>query len=65
MVKRPLEFGRFEFAVLASLRVAQLSRGCVPLVAVGHHKRTTTAQMEIAELKVVGGYTVPLPVPLI
>lgn len=52
MVKRPLELGVFEFAVMAGLRAAQLSRGCVPLVEVGSHKKTTTAQMEVAELKV-------------
>lgn len=52
MVKRPVAFGRFEFAVLAGLRAAQLSRGCVPLVPTGGHKLTTTAQIEVAEYKV-------------
>jgi len=39
--------GAFEFAVLASLRAAQLCRGCVPRVQ-GDHCRAVTAQMEVA-----------------
>ena len=39
--------GKFEFARLATLRTAQLIRGCRPLVpACG--KMTTTAQREVA-----------------
>ena len=52
MIKRPDAIGRFEFAVLSSLRAAQLSRGCVPLVDVGTHKKITTAQQEVARYKV-------------
>jgi DNA-directed RNA polymerase subunit K/omega len=52
MVKRPLHMGRFEFAVVCGLRAAQLSRGCIALVPAGH-KLTTTAQMEVAEAKIV------------
>ena len=59
MIKRPDDFGRFEFAVLSSLRAAQLSRGCLPLVTVGLHKLATTAQMEVAERKVVRSPHVP------
>ena len=55
MVKRPTEIGKFEFAVLCGLRAAQLSRGCIALVPVADHKLTTTAQMEVAEYKVVRG----------
>jgi len=52
MIKRPDAIGRFEFAVLSSLRAAQFSRGCVPLVDVGIHKMITTAQQEVARYKV-------------
>jgi DNA-directed RNA polymerase subunit K/omega len=52
MIKRPDAIGRFEFAVLSSLRAAQLLRGCVPLVDVGIHKIVTTAQEEVARHKV-------------
>jgi DNA-directed RNA polymerase subunit K/omega len=45
--------GRFEFVKLSSLRAAQLTRGCVARVPEGH-KRTTTAQHEIAAGKVCG-----------
>lgn len=47
MVKRPIEVGAFEFAVLAGLRATQLTRGCTPRVK-GSHKVIVTAQMEIA-----------------
>lgn len=43
--------GGFEFVVLATLRAAQLMRGCRPRVD-GAHKATTTAQVEVAEGKV-------------
>lgn len=52
MVRRPIEFNSFEFVVLAGLRAAQLTRGCTPKVD-GTHKIITTAQIEIAEGKVV------------
>jgi hypothetical protein len=44
--------GKFRFAVLASLRAVQLTNGCTPRVA-GIHKRTTMAQLEVAQDKVV------------
>jgi hypothetical protein len=55
MVKRPAQYGAYRFAVLSGLRVAQLVRGSVPRVVVGQHKLTTTAQMEVAEMKVLEG----------
>lgn len=47
----PELMNRFEFVRLSSLRAAQLMRGCTPRVPEGH-KRTTTAQHEIAGGKV-------------
>jgi DNA-directed RNA polymerase subunit K/omega len=44
--------GEFEFAVLAGLRAAQLTRGCTPRVD-SSNKVAVTAQREIAERKVV------------
>jgi DNA-directed RNA polymerase subunit K/omega len=64
MVKRPDGFGRFEFAVMSGLRAAQLSRGCVPLVPVGTQKLTTTAQMEVAEYKVLRQWIAVIPMPV-
>jgi len=58
MVKRPVGFGAFEFAVIAGLRAVQLSRGCLPRVDHGNHKLVITAQMEVAQFKVARG---PLP----
>jgi DNA-directed RNA polymerase subunit K/omega len=52
MVQRPIAFNAFEFAVLAGLRAGQLARGCTPRV-VHADKITVTAQMEVAEGKVV------------
>ena len=52
MVQRPVEFNAFEFVVLAGLRAAQLMRGCTPRVE-GTHKVIMTAQMEVANRKVV------------
>lgn len=52
MVQRPSEFNAFEFVVLSGLRAAQLMKGCTPRVE-GAHKIIMTAQMEIAERKVV------------
>ena len=51
MIKRPLEVGAFEFAVVCGLRAAQLMRGCIPLVE-GVHKNTVMAQLEVAAGKV-------------
>lgn len=58
MVRARAGLGAFEFAVLSSLRVAQLIRGCSPRVA-STHKHIMTAQMEVAAGTVVG-----LPVPV-
>jgi DNA-directed RNA polymerase subunit K/omega len=52
MVQRPVELNAFEFAVMAGLRAAQLSRGCTPRVN-GSGKVAVTAQLEIAERKIV------------
>ena len=52
MIHRPPDVGVFEFVVLAGLRAAQLTRGCIPRVE-GAHKIITTAQMEVAAVKVV------------
>jgi len=52
VIQRPVEFNAFEFVVLAGLRAAQLMRGCTPRVE-STHKLITTAQMEIAQHKVV------------
>jgi len=47
VVHRPSNIGAFEFAVLASLRAAQLCRGCVARVD-GDHTIAVMAQMEVA-----------------
>src|SRR5947207_10066894 len=52
VVQRPPGFNAFEFVVLSGLRAAQLMRGCTPRV-VSAHKVITTAQMEVAEWKVI------------
>ncbi len=52
MVQRPKWLNVFEFAVLAGLRASQLSRGCTPRVT-GSNKVAVTAQMEVAEGKVL------------
>lgn len=51
MVNRPAALNAFEFAVLSSLRAAQLMRGCLPRLD-GTHKLTMMAQMEVAAGKV-------------
>ena len=43
--------GAFHFAVLASLRAAQLMRGC-PARVDGLHKHTVIAQLEVSQRKV-------------
>jgi DNA-directed RNA polymerase subunit K/omega len=48
MIQRPPGMSAFHFVVLASLRVAQLSRGCLPRVDGGGHKRAVIAQLEVA-----------------
>jgi DNA-directed RNA polymerase subunit K/omega len=52
VVQRPAEFSAFEFVVLSGLRAAQLLRGCTPRVD-GTHKIIMTAQMEVAQRKVL------------
>ena len=52
MIRRPDGMGSFEFVVVASLRAAQLARGCTPRVTAIHTK-TITAQLEVAEGKVL------------
>jgi hypothetical protein len=47
-VQRPPSMGAFQFVVLATLRAAQLIRGCRPRVK-GTHKATVLAQFEVAE----------------
>lgn len=51
MVRRPSDYSVFEFAVVASLRAAQLSRGCTPRVDRAP-KVAITAQLEVAAGKV-------------
>ena len=51
MTQNAAETSRFTFVRLASLRTAQLMRGCTPRVAVCL-KLTTTAQREVAGGKV-------------
>ena len=62
MVQRPPAVGAFQFVVLATLRAAQLTRGCRPRVA-GTHKAAVTAQIEIAEGKVRQFLDTPVVVP--
>jgi hypothetical protein len=59
---RPPNMGLFQFVVLASLRAAQLTRGCVPR-AEGIHKHTVMAQLEVSQGKVVQD-TMPVIVPI-
>jgi DNA-directed RNA polymerase subunit K/omega len=47
MIPRPDRLGAFEFAVLAGLRVAQLTRGCVPRIE-GAHTVAVTALLEVS-----------------
>lgn len=63
MVNRPLGIGMFEFAVLSGLRAGQLARGCTPRVA-KREKLAVTAQIEIAERKVVRGPDSVGPTPI-
>ena len=48
MIPRPAQIGTFEFVILASLRAAQLTRGCLSKVD-GQHKATVRAQIEVSE----------------
>jgi len=47
VIQRPPGVGAFQFVVLATLRVAQLMRGCRPKVD-GLHKATVIAQLEVS-----------------
>jgi hypothetical protein len=51
VIRPPDGMGGYMFAVLSSLRAAQLMRGCVPRVDVAGHKPTVVAQMEVAQGK--------------
>ena len=51
MIRRPAGMGSFEFVVVASLRVAQLMRGCTPRVT-ENHTTAITAQLEVAAGKI-------------
>jgi DNA-directed RNA polymerase subunit K/omega len=59
VIRRPPGVGAFQFVVLASLRAAQLTRGCQPRVE-GEHKIIVTAQHEVAEGKVIQIVDVPV-----
>ena len=50
--------GAFQFVVLATLRAGQLIRGCQPRVE-GGHKAIVTAQIEVADGKVLQLFAVP------
>jgi hypothetical protein len=53
MIQPPPGMGAFQFVKLASLRAAQLQRGCRPLVdGDGTHRATVIAQVEVAEGRV-------------
>jgi len=60
VIRRPDGMGSFEFVVVASLRAAQLARGCTPRVTETHTK-TITAQLEVAEGKVLPTERTTLP----
>lgn len=51
MVLRPPAIGAFQFIVMASLRVHQLTSGCAPRLG-GTHCAAVMAQMEVAAGKV-------------
>jgi len=51
VIQLPPGVGKFEFVVVATLRAAQLMRGCLPLIE-STHKPTVTAQVEVAEGKI-------------
>lgn len=58
MIKRPEGMSALEFTVLASLRAAQLARGCTPRVPTGS-KITVLAQQEVAAGYIVRMVSVP------
>lgn len=51
-MRPPSGIGTFQFVVLASLRAAQLTRGCRPRID-GDHKKTVIAQIEVSQGEVV------------
>jgi hypothetical protein len=57
-IQRPPAVGAFQFVVLATLRAAQLTRGCLPKI-VSTHKHTVTAQVEVAEGKITQFFAPP------
>lgn len=60
MVRRSPDFNAFEFVVVATLRTAQLVRGCTPRVEAAD-KPVVTAQREVAS-GAVRGLRLVLPV---
>jgi hypothetical protein len=52
LIPHPPGVGAFQFAVLASLRAVQLTRGCRPRID-GIHKNIVIAQLEVSQGKVV------------
>jgi DNA-directed RNA polymerase subunit K/omega len=62
MVRRPDDISAFEFVVLAALRAAQLQRGCTPRVEQSP-KLAVTAQLEVAERKVLAVPAAAEPIP--
>jgi DNA-directed RNA polymerase subunit K/omega len=61
VIQRPAGMGAFQFVVLATLRAAQLMKGCTPRVD-GIHKATIIAQIEVAEEKVGAMLIDPVPI---
>jgi DNA-directed RNA polymerase subunit K/omega len=66
MIQLPPGLGKFEFVVVATLRAAQLMKGCRPKVETTH-KPTVTAQVEVSEGKVwpLSYQNLTLPAPLV
>lgn len=62
MIQRPDGMGAYQFVVIATLRAAQLMRGCTPRIDTMNHKPIVVAQLEVSEGKVVQLLTAPLPV---
>jgi len=58
VIQRPPGVGAFQFVVLATLRAAQLMRGCRPKVD-GLHKATVIAQLEVSAGIVTQVFTPP------
>jgi DNA-directed RNA polymerase subunit K/omega len=58
-MRQPDGMSGFEFVVVASLRAAQLSRGCIARLDPLGHKFIVTAQREVAAGIVVGSRIVP------